>query len=338
MPASPASAPFFSVILPTYNRARMAETALRTVDWQTSRDFECLVVDDGSDDSTPAVLERWEGKEGFVILRSPKNRGMNASRNAAIARARGRFITFLDSDDLWLPERLAAFKERSVEKPDAGFLFSNAWVFRYGRIIGTLFDPLRPIPEGRVPGAYAVGEGQLPYVTTNVAIARSAFDAHGLFKTEMRTLDTELFTRVLAGGVPVAVLRQPLSVRRLHDDQLTDRYEENFKESMLALESAGASYKEAEAVRRRTAEEVALYLVKAGRPDEARVFLRRELGGAALSTQVWRLAGLPAGALKAAKALRAAWLRARWHPALAPAAAQGVWSRVSPLLADEEAA
>ena len=327
--------PFFSVILPAFNRARMARTALKTVDWQTERDFECFVIDDGSTDGTAAVLARYEGRPGFTVLRSAKNRGMNVSRNAAITRATGRFVTFLDSDDLWLPERLAAFRRRIEAVPQAGFVFSNAWVLRYGRIIGTLFSPRRAIPEGRLPGHFAVGDAELPYVTTNVAVARGAFDEHGLFRTEMRTLDTELFARVIAAGVPVAAIREPLSVRRLHDDQLTDRYEENFRESMLALESAQPSTEERAAIRRRTAEETALYLVKAGRPAEARAFLERELGPGARATKAWRLAVLPPAALRALKAGRAAWLKARWHPTLASARARAAWGLVRPLLEAE---
>ncbi|MBI3300014.1 MAG: glycosyltransferase family 2 protein [Elusimicrobia bacterium] len=330
------SAPLFSVVLPSYNRARLLRTALKTVDWQTERDFECFVVDDGSTDGTAEVLARYESRPGFTVLRSGHNQGMNASRNLAIRQARGRFVTFLDSDDLWLPDRLAAFRRRAEEAPDAGFFFSNAWVLRFGRILGTLFDPSRPIPEGRVPGSYAVGDAELPYVTTNVAVARAAFTAHGLFKTEMRTLDTELFARVLAAGIPVAVLRSPLSVRRLHDDQLTDRYEENFRESMLALDSADAAPKERAALRRRTASEVGLYLVKAGRPAEARAFLSRELGTAAPRSQAWPLTTLPAGALKALKAARAALLKAGAHPLLAGPGARAAWELVRPLLAEEE--
>ena len=330
------SGPLFSVVLPSYNRAALLRTALRTVDWQTCRDFECFVVDDGSTDATGEVLRRYEGRPGFSVIRSPKNRGMNASRNLAIERARGRFVTFLDSDDLWLPGRLAAFAALASARPGAGFLFSNAWVYRHGRLVGMLFDPSRRIPEGRVPGRFAVGDAELPYVTTNVAISREVFSAHGLFRTEMRTLDTELFARVLGAGVEVAALKEPLSVRRLHDDQLTDRYQENFRESMKALDSARARPAEREAVRRRTAEEVATYLVKAARPAEARQFLASELGAdAARRTAAWRLAVLPPWALRALKAARTAWLKARWHPAFAPARAREVWDMVRPLL-DEE--
>ena len=193
----------------------MTRTALATVQWQTCGDWECWVIDDGSSDDTPRVLGN-SRPTPVSGLRSPANQGMNASRNMAIARAQGEFVTFLDSDDLWLPRRLDAFRARAAKSPEAGFFFSNAWVWRFERILGPLFDPARDIPEGVVPGRYGVGDRFLPYVTTNVAIRREAFTRWGLFRTEMKTLDTELFTRFLARGLPVAALREPLLVRRIH--------------------------------------------------------------------------------------------------------------------------
>ncbi len=328
-------APYFSVILPTYNRARMARTALRTVLYQDFQDWECLVVDDGSTDDTFEVLEEFASDPRVVVIREPANRGMNASRNAALSRASGRFATFLDSDDLWLPERLSAFRARAERSPEAGFLFSNALVWRYGRLIGPLFDPARGIPEGRVPGWYAVGDRRLPYVTTNVAIARDAFARHGLFKTEMKTLDTELFARFLAAGVPVAAIKQTLSVRRIHGAQLTDRYAENFRESLLALDSSGAGAEVKARMRREFALEVALYLVKAARPAEARAFLDDELGSSARTERVYSLARLPAGALRAAELARRAWLTASRARLFSSAEEREVYRLIDPLLADE---
>jgi glycosyltransferase involved in cell wall biosynthesis len=328
-------APYFSVILPTYNRARMARTALKTVLSQDFADWECLVVDDGSTDDTAAVLNEFASDPRVVVIRSPRNQGMNASRNLALARASGRFATFLDSDDLWLPSRLSAFRARAERSPDAGFIFSNAYVHRYDRLIGLLFDPRRSIPEGRVPGYYAVGDRELPYVTTNVALSRDAFTRLGLFKIEMKTLDTELFARFLASGLPVAVIMEPLSVRRIHGAQLTDRYTENYRESLIALDSSGAEPATKGRLRREFALEVALYLVKAARPDEARAFLDAELGDAARGERVDVLARLPAALLSAAEAARRLWLTVRHHPAFASAEEREVYRLIDPLLAEE---
>lgn len=330
------SEPLFSIVLPTYNRARMARTAIETVLYQTCGDWECFVVDDGSTDGTQAMLRAYAGDPRMRIVRAPANQGMNASRNRAIEQARGRYITFLDSDDLWLPERLASFQRLLERRPEAEFLFSNAWVLRDGRLMGALFDPARPIPEGVVPGHYALGDRHLPYVTTNVVISAAAFRRWGLFRTETKTLDTELFTRFLGRGLPVAVLREPLSVRRLHGEQLTDRYRENFTEAMEALDSSGASESDRRRIRVRAAEDVALYLVKACRPAEARAFLIETLGAArARAAAAWAFSFLPVPLLRLLRLGRRAWLRLRHHPALATAEERAVYGLINPLIRAE---
>lgn len=328
--------PFFSVVLPTYNRARMARTAVKTVQYQSLSDWECWVVDDGSTDETPRMLEEFSKDQRIRILRLDKNSGMNASRNLAIERAQGRFVTFLDSDDLWLPKRLERFKERIERSPETGFVFSNAYLLRFGRIVGALFDPGREIPEGKLPGYYAVGERHLPYVTTNVAICREAFGRWGRFKTEMKTLDTELFARFLAGGLAVAAIKDPLSLRRIHGEQLTDRYLENFEESMRALESSGAPPEIRREMRSEICGEVALCLVKSGRPLEARSFLLSEMGDRARSTPVYWMTFVPSSALKLAKALRQGYLVLRHHPLWAPAEFREAYGAITPLLAVEK--
>jgi glycosyltransferase involved in cell wall biosynthesis len=101
--------PFFSVIIPIYNRAHELETALRSVLDQTERNFEVIVIDDGSTDAPESVIE------GFcdprVVYVRQENRGGSAARNAGIDCARGRFIAFLDSDDRFLPHHLAAMRQ-----------------------------------------------------------------------------------------------------------------------------------------------------------------------------------------------------------------------------------
>jgi len=154
--------PAFSVILPVYNRAAMVKTALATLSWQDCLSWECLAVDDGStDDSLGVLLEAAQREPRLKVLANERNLGMNASRNRAIEAATGRFVTFLDSDDLWLPGRLSAFLALAKRAPDAGYLFSNAWVLRDGLLLGTLFDRRLDIPEGVVPGHFAIGAEKL---------------------------------------------------------------------------------------------------------------------------------------------------------------------------------
>jgi glycosyltransferase involved in cell wall biosynthesis len=100
--------PFFSVIVPIYNRAHQLETALRSVLEQTEPNFEVIVVDDGSTDSPESVIDAL--RDPRVVYVRQENRGGSAARNAGIDCARGRFIAFLDSDDRYLPHHLAAMR------------------------------------------------------------------------------------------------------------------------------------------------------------------------------------------------------------------------------------
>ncbi|MHB2025245.1 MAG: glycosyltransferase family 2 protein [Elusimicrobiota bacterium] len=311
--------PLFSIVLPSYNRSIMLRAAIESVLAQTCRDYECFVLDDGSTDRTPDVFREFSGEPKFAFFRFEDNRRQHARRNFAIARAQGRFVTFLDSDDLWLPERLDIFRRAIESRPAVGFWFSNGYVFSNGKITGTVFHPRRPISEGRVPGWYAVGGDRLPYLTTNVAIARSAFADIGLFREDMRVLeDTELYARMLGSGIKIGVIRAPLAARRLHPDQITMEHERAYQESLTALASGGISASDFVVEKKRLALATAGYLVKSLEPDKARRFLKRELGQSAARHAIYWASFLPRPALSAAKWVKTMCGAVGSHPVLAP--------------------
>ena len=110
--------PFFSVVIPTYNCAGLLERALLSVLKQTDQDFEIIVVDNSSTDDTRQVLEAIDDTRLSVL--TVNNHGVIAySRNIGISRARGKWIAFLDSDDVWLPEKLEKVRSKISEYPDA---------------------------------------------------------------------------------------------------------------------------------------------------------------------------------------------------------------------------
>jgi glycosyltransferase involved in cell wall biosynthesis len=100
--------PFFSVIIPVYNRAQALRAAIASVRAQTCQDFEIVVVDDGSKDDPRSVAESF-GDSRIRFFRQD-NQGGGAARNTALDKAQGRFIAPLDSDDIFLPEHLARMK------------------------------------------------------------------------------------------------------------------------------------------------------------------------------------------------------------------------------------
>ncbi len=96
--------PIVSVIIPTFNRSHLLEKALNSVLTQTFRDFEVIVVDDASTDDTANLLGKYPTLK-LIIL--PENKGVSYARNRGIELAKGHYICFLDSDDLWEPKKLA---------------------------------------------------------------------------------------------------------------------------------------------------------------------------------------------------------------------------------------
>ncbi len=97
--------PRISVIIPTHNRCRLLARAVDSVLAQTYHGFELIVVDDGSTDETAALLARYGNR--IRVIRQPDRRGVSAARNLGIGQAAGRLIALLDSDDYWLPQKLA---------------------------------------------------------------------------------------------------------------------------------------------------------------------------------------------------------------------------------------
>lgn len=105
MSPSPPAGTVVSIILPTYNRAGFLDRALRSILTQTFPNWEALVVDDGSTDDTPQQVGRI-GDPRVRYIRQPRNRGVSAARNLGLRLSRGRLVTFLDSDDEYLPVKL----------------------------------------------------------------------------------------------------------------------------------------------------------------------------------------------------------------------------------------
>lgn len=110
-----------SVIMPAYNTAEYIDASVRSVLDQTYRNLELIIVDDFSDDGTEKIISGYSD-ERIVLLRNECREGAAYSRNRALKQARGRWIAFLDSDDLWHPEKL----EKQI-----AFMAKNGYAFSY---------------------------------------------------------------------------------------------------------------------------------------------------------------------------------------------------------------
>ena len=211
-----------TVIIPTYNRRDLLEEAIESVLQQSYRDFELIVVDDGSTDNTADFLKQLPGD---IRVLSQENRGPSAARNAGIAVANGEFITFLDSDDKWLPDKLAIQIEFMHAHPEAMVCYTDAIWIRNGVRVnpkrhhskksGWIFEDCVPLCIVR---------------PSSVLMRRKFFDEVGLFDEALPSCeDYDLWLRA-ALKMPFHFIEQQLIIKRGgHKGQLSanwglDRY------------------------------------------------------------------------------------------------------------------
>src|SRR5437667_7582647 len=127
MPVAANATPRISVIIPAYKTAHLIAGCLDTVMAQTFQNFEAVVVNDGSPDTPELEKVLAPYMDRIVYIKQPNKRAAGA-RNTAIQQARGEFLAFLDSDDSWLPEHLAAQMKLADADPSLDLIYSNALV------------------------------------------------------------------------------------------------------------------------------------------------------------------------------------------------------------------
>jgi len=206
--------PEVSVIIPTYNRGWVLREAVDSVLGQDFKDFELIVVDDGSTDNTRQILKSYD--QDLIVLRQ-SNRGVSAARNRGIAAARGRLLAFLDSDDLWLPRKLSSQVDFFNLNPAALINQTEEIWIRNG---------VRVNPKTRhhkFSGMIFEKSLALCLVSPSaVMMKRSLFDEVGLFDEDLPACeDYDLWLRI-SWRYPVHLIETPLIIKRGgHADQLS---------------------------------------------------------------------------------------------------------------------
>ena len=163
--------PTASIVIPAYNVAATIRATVESALAQSFDNFEVIVVDDGSTDETPRILASINHPRLRVIRQA--NRGLAGARNGGIAAARGRYVGFLDGDDLWAPGKLAAHVAHLEARPQVGVSFSaSRLIDDEDRPIGLNQSPkLRRIAPEHILRRNPVGNGSAP------VIRRAALDA-----------------------------------------------------------------------------------------------------------------------------------------------------------------
>ena len=214
----PEATPTVSVVLPAFNRVASIGDAIDSVLRQTWADFELIVVDDGSTDGTRAAAEAIEDPR-LRVLSTGDNRGPSGARNAGVAAARGTWVAFQDSDDSWLPEKLARQMARLTE-PGADWVAAYCGMAIVGNVIKTGRGRVRvryiPNPEIEdVEGDIHLRLLRSSLVSTQMLVARrDALQAIGGFDEALFALeDWDLALRLSRQG-PFAFVDEPLVMQR----------------------------------------------------------------------------------------------------------------------------
>jgi glycosyltransferase involved in cell wall biosynthesis len=220
---SPDSSPLFSVVVPAFNSARTVAAAVASALSQTVSELEVVVVDDGSTDDTAEIVGRIEDPR--VRLVSQPNRGLSAARNAGIARARGRYVALLDSDDLYMPNYLALSLDALESTDNVGFAYADGYVFdaatgkvRRRTAMARLHPPIPPPQE---PNAFLLELLRRNFILAWTTIPRSVLDAVGGFdESRSSAEDYELWLRILLHGYRAAWIPGQHVLYRRHAGQM----------------------------------------------------------------------------------------------------------------------
>jgi glycosyltransferase involved in cell wall biosynthesis len=191
-----------SVVIPTYNRARFIVQAVESVLDQTYRNFEVIVVDDGSTDHTEALIRERFGQNKRVRYIRQKNSERCEARNNGIRNSRGEFIAFLDSDDLWRPDKLEKQMECFSRHPDTDLVFSDfSYIDDEGRPVA---GPVHPnYDEVEMRGYFNTLVGRNLIGAHTPLIRRSIFEKSGLFSLDWEIMmgeDWEMWARIAYHG------------------------------------------------------------------------------------------------------------------------------------------
>ena len=195
-----------SVIIPTYNRANKVLRAVSSVLSQTFKDFELIVVDDGSSDQTTEALAPFQDR--LVYMAHDKNRGVSASRNTGIRTSKAPFIAFLDSDDYWLQDKLDVQMKFFQENPEAVACQTEEIWIRNGRRANPRQKHLKPSGDIFEPSL------KLCLVSPSaVMLKRTLLDQVGLFDEGFPVCeDYDLWLRVSC-RYPIHLIEQHLAVK-----------------------------------------------------------------------------------------------------------------------------
>lgn len=215
--------PEISVIVPFYNREGYIQEALESILCQDFEDFEVIAIDDGSTDRSAQIVK--EFTQIPINLISQENQGAAAARNAGVRAARGRFITFLDSDDLWVPNKLSAQLADFHNAARSELCFGHIQEF----ISPDFLEQKNHFQQRLIPG----------YSFITIFMLREDFLQIGELNPSFQLAEfIEWFERAKHQGFSTYMSDSVYAYRRIHQDNIGRAKSSNAKQYLKAIKSS----------------------------------------------------------------------------------------------------
>jgi glycosyltransferase involved in cell wall biosynthesis len=227
--------PGVSVVIPSYNSAAYLPDAIDSALHQTVVPLEVIVVNDGSTDETPQILERYRGR---IIAITQENRGLSGARNSGIAAARGELVAFLDADDIWLPEKLEEQVACLAEHPQAGLIHTAA--FWWNPEAGERTIRSNGNPHQLTGACYKEFFTYNRVTVSTMVVRRECLAEVGTFDEGIRrptTQDYDLCFRI-ARHYELAYVDKPLVLYRLHTSNSSRQLLPIWEDALYVLRKA----------------------------------------------------------------------------------------------------
>ncbi|WP_144209696.1 glycosyltransferase family 2 protein [Shewanella donghaensis] len=240
--------PRISVVMPVYNVEKFVKSAIESVLKQTYDNFELLIVDDRGDDRSIQICNQFIGDPRVHIIRHQCNKGLAAARNTGIRHSLGEFVAFIDSDDLWHPEKLQRHVTHLDNDPQIGLSFSRSSFIDFdGKFIDFYQMPkLTGIDAAHLLCRNPVGNGSAPVIRRTTLndirfLSVTSADRHSCYFDEKfrQSEDIECWLRIAATtSWKIEGLPEPLTYYRLNHGGLSANLEKQYASWELMIEKA----------------------------------------------------------------------------------------------------
>lgn len=226
--------PRVSVVIPTYNRGRFIKNAIMSVLAQTYKDYEIIVVDDGSTDDTWKIVKKFGDKVRYIYQ---KNRGPSAARNTGIKHANGKYIAFLDSDDRFLPKKLEKQMNFIKKNPNCRYLYT--WYYNVNSKGKRTKLRKSMVFKKREYLQYALYIRKFMIRTSTLLVEKKVFEKTGLFNEKYWfSQDWDMWLRIAAYHRGYCI-KEPLSEYWHHGNNRSSlrvkKYHPEIKKSIFKL-------------------------------------------------------------------------------------------------------